>query len=488
MIYGEELGAGGISTKTLPPQGLNLTLKGGNGKIDCTFTGITSEWLYLGQYYRLIAKPGSAPTSPMDGVQVKDVQVGAIGDAVISASIEGLTNGVQYYVRLYVRGENGWQTSVDAVGTATPMAYATYGVRIDQSNPDPEASVTYTDGAVGMTGGSADWDSMPIFREIKPCLFKDGAVVGYLNPDNFAQFEDGTTADITSGNAGDVMIEFPKTGFKLVTVGDILAVQITDDPNAIERGFHYYGHTREIDGDREKLYIGAYLTVALSGKLYTISDRTPGASETLKKRRTQAQAKGTGYDILSFYPLTLIQCLYLIKYKNLNSQVALGYGYVNGSSAAARTGGTNEKGMCFGESGGKLQMKLFGIEDFWGNMRQWIDGLFCDSSFNILTAFQNFNGTGSGYTNRGSAGISSNIIGRLKKVQGTTETGFVAKEVGGSDSTYFSDYARLFAGRLPFFGGFWDSNDIYDAGIFYLNVSFEEANTQSNLGARLMYL
>ena len=122
MIYGEELGAGGISTKTLPPQGLNLTLKGGNGKIDCTFTGIASQWLYLGQYYRLIAKPGSAPTSPMDGVQIKDVQVGAIGDAVISASIEGLTNGVQYYVRLYVRGENGWQTSVDAVGTATPVA------------------------------------------------------------------------------------------------------------------------------------------------------------------------------------------------------------------------------------------------------------------------------------------------------------------------------------------------------------------------------
>ncbi|WP_066452697.1 DUF6273 domain-containing protein [Anaerotruncus rubiinfantis] len=122
MIYGEELGGGGISTKTIPPQGLNLTLKGGNGKIDCTFTGIASQWLYLGQYYRLIAKPGSAPSSPMDGVQIKDVQVGAIGDAVISASIEGLTNGVQYYVRLYVRGDNGWQTSVDAVGTATPVA------------------------------------------------------------------------------------------------------------------------------------------------------------------------------------------------------------------------------------------------------------------------------------------------------------------------------------------------------------------------------
>lgn len=113
--------SGGVSTKTIPPQGLNLTLKGGNGKIDCTFTGITSEWLYLGQYYRLIAKPGGAPTSPTDGIAV-DVVVGSVGSATISASITGLVNGVQYYVRLYVRGENGWQTSVDAVGTATPVA------------------------------------------------------------------------------------------------------------------------------------------------------------------------------------------------------------------------------------------------------------------------------------------------------------------------------------------------------------------------------
>ncbi|WP_158572948.1 hypothetical protein [Anaerotruncus sp. AF02-27] len=45
MIYGDELGAGGISTKTIPPQGLNLTLKGGNGKSYCTCTGISAQWL-----------------------------------------------------------------------------------------------------------------------------------------------------------------------------------------------------------------------------------------------------------------------------------------------------------------------------------------------------------------------------------------------------------------------------------------------------------
>ena len=82
------------------------------------------------------------------------------------------------------------------------QAYQTYGVSIDLSNA-----------AVGMVAGSPDWYKMSIFNKIKPCLFKNGAVVGYLNPDNFAQFEDGSVADITSGDAGDVMIEIPKTGY-----------------------------------------------------------------------------------------------------------------------------------------------------------------------------------------------------------------------------------------------------------------------------------
>ena len=91
----------------------------------------------------------------------------------------------------------------------------TYGVSIDLTNSNPETAVTYTDDAVGMVAGSTDWYKMRIFKDIKPCLFKNGSVVGYLNPDNFAQFEDGTKADITSGNAGDVMIEIPKIGYKI---------------------------------------------------------------------------------------------------------------------------------------------------------------------------------------------------------------------------------------------------------------------------------
>ena len=59
---------------------------------------------------------------------------------------------------------------------------------------------------------AVDGHSMQLSR----CLFKDGGVVvGYLNPNNYAQFEDGSAADITSGTDGDVMVEFPKMYIKI---------------------------------------------------------------------------------------------------------------------------------------------------------------------------------------------------------------------------------------------------------------------------------
>ena len=175
-----------------------------------------------------------------------------------------------------------------------------YGVSIDLANSNPETAVTYTDDAVGMTGGAAAWDSMPIFKDIKPCVLKNGVVQYYLNPANLAQKADGTAADITSGNDGDVMIEIPKTGFKINTSGNTLTIKITDNPNDTAN-FKYYAHTRSAEGDRSKLYIGAYLGHETGSKLRSISGKAPTASKKIGEFRTLAKANGAGYDIVSFY-------------------------------------------------------------------------------------------------------------------------------------------------------------------------------------------
>lgn len=359
--------------------------------------------------------------------------------------------------------------------------YKIYGVQIDLTNSNPETAVTYTDDAVGMSPGSA-WNSMPIFKDIKPCVLKNGVVQYYLDPNDLTKKADGTSADITSGNDGDVMIEIPKTGFLISTVGNALTVKVTEDPN--NPNFKYYAHSRATEGDRSKLYIGAYLGWNDGDKLRSLSGKTPTANQTIGTFRTQAQANGSGYDLVSFYPLTLLQCLYLIKYKNLDSQSALGRGYVDGNSAVVATGGTNAKGIDFGETSGKQQMCFLNIEDMWGNLRWFIDGFFSPSR-NMLTAFTDFNDTGSGYTNRG-RGATSDIGNYMSKPQGTTEAGFIVKEVSGSVTTHFTDYVNLYASRFPVFGGHWNNGSY--AGAFCLRVVHFASDSYSDLGGRLMYL
>lgn len=361
--------------------------------------------------------------------------------------------------------------------------YQNYGVSIDLSNDNPETAVTYINDAIGMISGSPDWYKVSIFNRIKPCLFKNGGVVGYLNKDNFAQFEDGSAADITSGDSGDVMIEIPKMGYKISKSGKNLTVQITDYPD--RKDFCYKAHTRTEEGDRDKLYIGAFLGSNVSGKLRSLSGRLPQTNTSLINLRAQAHANGAGYDLLSFYPLTLLQCLYLINYKNLNSQAALGMGCVN-NGTYKKTGATIDKGMSYGSSSGSEQMKFLGIEDFWGNLYQWIDGIaFVDGT--PIVATDRFNATG-GFDNTGTylGNLSpKSLSGFMKEPQGNNELGFVIGAAGGSSSTHFSDFSYYANGRAVSGGCYGDSNA---AGAFYLQIGFSPDTELLKFGSRLMFL
>lgn len=356
-------------------------------------------------------------------------------------------------------GENKQIKYSDFGGGTTPTSkYRKMTAIIDQTNSDPDTCVSYADDALSMTAKSDDWDT---FFGCKPCLFKDGKVVGYLNPNNFAQFEDGSTADITSGNAGDVMIEIPRMGLNITNDNNnTITVSITNDPNNSE--FSYLAHSRG-STLKDNLYIGAYLGYNLSNKIRSLSGKTPTANISYTDFLAYCENNGkpngnggSGYDMIGFYPITLIQAMYLLKYKSLNSQTALGYGYVGAGSggSAQTTGATNTNGMCYGSTSSQTdRMKIYGIEDFGGNLLQWVGGLYCSSSSHILTATENYNTTGDGYTDNGlhDSGSSSSYSGYITKVMGTTETGFYPKVTSGSNTTYYCDWSISASSKVGHF-------------------------------------
>ena len=479
-----------------PSNVVGAKVKVGNQKLTISWsdpnnTVVGGQTLCTWKGTKLVQKVGSYPENAKDGILLVDNQ---IKDKYKDSGFEipGLVNGQTYYFALFPYSDTGSiNLNVENRLTGKPQPFRKMTVKINLSNSNPATCMTYADDAAEMIPGSADWDA---FFGHYPCLFKNGQEVGKLKRDNFFKFEDGRSADITSGDAGDVMIAFPRRGVKISTSGNIVTVSMTDDPDNSE--FKYYAHTKK-KARKEVFYLGAYKGWKDgSNKLRSLKDKAPTTNQTIGTFRTQAQANGSGYEQSAFFQLTFRQVMYLLKYKNLNSQTTIGQGYVkSGQSSPINTGGSENYGMdseIIKKSNPSYMtdqghhVKLFGLEDFWGNIWEWIDGLVTDSSRNILTATGSFNDSGSGYDNNGNAGSSSNVGGWMSRPNGTTELGFTIKEAKGSETTYFSDSAGLSAGYVAYFGGDWSRSSY--AGAFFLYVNGSASGAVGCVAGRLMYL
>lgn len=344
---------------------------------------------------------------------------------------------------------------------------------IDQANSNPLTCITYEDDAKMMEKGSAAWDD---FFETKLVLFKGGKEVRELQDSELNNLKP---------EDGDVMAKFKRMGLNIKTVGDKVYVTMTDDTD--DPNFKYYAHTRGTER-KDAFYLGAYLGYEEAGKLRSIKGYEPTGNKTIGDFRTIAQANGKGYDQLAFYQWTFIQAMFILKYGSLDSQTALGRGLTQ-SSAFTRTGGTNGKGIDFGTVNATDQMRFQYLEDVWGNKVQWCDGVKSGGNSDMATATDSFNNDKTGY-NSYSLGFSGTVY-YSKKIQGTSELGFVAKENGASETTYYCDYQYVDGGSACFAvvgGSRGGRGGRGGAGVFFFCCRFGASVAVPDYGARLMFL
>lgn len=400
-------------------------------------------------------------------------------NGTIKGKVEVEIGGVKYYGVIDLK---------PVIEKAKRGEYPVWGVRIDRVNAHPETSVEYIGDAEGYTPANGkdagSWAGNPIFAKIKPCLMKDGEVVAYLNPDNFNLLADGQPAALRG--YFDTMIEFGKMFYRISKDDHYTYVEVTDSEKSLADGFTDYAFSYK-GKVREKFYIGAYLGhIDREGKLRSVVGQIPDGSKTLGAFRAAAQKNGDGYEILPFNKLTLLQVLYLIRYKSLDSQTALGKGLTN-SEEYGRTGDTDDKGLYYGEQDAETRVKCHGIEDFFGNKFQWVDGFITTDS--IKVADGNFNDAGKDYETV--AALPESIHGIMTDIYGDNKLGFVPKEAdenADAGEIYFCNYASTWTdtkGYLPVFGGSRSYGASAGAFLFYCN--YDSSLSYSSIGARLCF-
>lgn len=388
-----------------------------------------------------------------------------------------------------------------------------YGFKINPSESDPSSAVTYLEDAVGMTPAKMNYTSGEFeygswedaFFMPRPCMLKyDGTVDYYLDPTDYTKKKDGTSSDVANTSyAGNAMMEWGKDGKR---------IWYKIEPSSTAGGADVYISNKQVDDTyhcwsfydcngtlQSHFYTAIYNGSLIDSKLRSLSGQTPCVYTTQADEATYAKANNTGSDTRwyteTYADWVLINLLLILISKSLDSQTAFGYGYANGNYSAISTGTGDTKGLFWGESTGKYLVKVFGMENRWGNILRRIAGWTINSGKSTVkltwgtqdgstTTGYNTSGSASGYISSGVTLTSSGCI----NTQYFSDVGFFTpRAVSGSTSTYYCDYAFCDSntGCAALVGGGWNYGT--NAGAFRVNLSGSASNSDSSIGASPSY-
>lgn len=264
-------------------------------------------------------------------------------------------------------------------------------------------------------------------------------------------------------------------------------------------GYRYDGFTTLfVDGKGNEIdyvLVGKYEASGTSAKAESKSGKTCLVNVTLPQMRTACKANGEGYQQYDFLIDAIIKELFLIEMATTNSQSIM-YGYANGNSAAVQTGRTDgvktASGSDTSNTDGKHACKYRGIENPWGNVWKWCDGINFQEDGNTEKVYICLDPTkyesdkyispymyvaDTVYDNGG-------YLSKIEYFDKFPLLGYTVAEDGANNS-YYCDYSYNCGNSVLYVGGFW-CYGLY-AGLWAWDGDFDLSISASSIGGRLCY-
>ena len=358
----------------------------------------------------------------------------------------------------------------------------------------------YVDFPNNSTTLTGDISSLAVYNNINRCnVADDGTINAYYGDAEYTE----------DGSNGQVMVKIPKFYYKVIpdTDGGIdngnirkCTWKISDsslggytlhpafyDANGNEIDYFLYGAFDGVGQNSEGTYGTEYNTT--SDKLSSVagSSMLPTNSLTRATARTMATNRGSGWYSVGVKQTMAVQMLMSVEY-GFNSQIGIGQGVVSASAAtyAGQTTGNVTSGT---QDNKTTPVNWRGIENFWGNIYDWIDGLnISDKVPYFCNSYTFVDDTTSGYTQISFSLPSSNYITALGYDSNNPWVLLPSESSGSSNPTGpISDYLYSASEwRVAQLSGRWTSDS--GAGAFAWACSDRSSTAFAYIGARVMFI
>lgn len=374
--------------------------------------------------------------------------------------------------------------------TSSPTGRVTYPSDVDNADFTP-AAMNFTSGVFNYGG----WAFNPGEKFMpRPCMLTYAGIVDqYLNPDDYTKKVDGSSSDVANTSfGGNAMMEWPKIYTKRWEENGVYHFRCSDTPQDEDWDCwcNYDRNNNQIDHFYTPIYFGSLV----SSKLRSISGASNSVSTTAANEITYAKANGDDWYTEVLADRLLLQDLLVMMARSTECQTAFGYGRCKSSNSSAIAPGTmNTKGMFWGSNDQTSGVKVFGMENVWGNLWRrtagWINvngtqKVKLTRGTHDGSTATDYNTDGSGYISVASATPSGTSGGYISSMK-TEAYGRLPVTASGSSSTYEADGLWYNNGQVDYayVGGRWNRDLL--VGPFCAYLSRAASHSDSNVGAAL---